>query len=220
MTSQDLAYVRKIMELRNFVSPVLELGAGYGGNTCSELCQAAGYEYFATDLYNAPGVDFVANFETGTGVEQIAKSGPFSVVLVLNVIEHVFNPISVLANAVRVTALGGLVVVITPVIWPIHNYPSDYCRLLPDWYREFAAKNGLFLDEGNFWYVGIGPVSAYRTADGQNSFPPAASLKPFYRFYSRGVHKIFNSFGRGMFFPSTVSIGVTFTKLKTYSLFE
>lgn len=213
MTWQDLAYVRKILGERSFVDPVLELGGGYGGNTCREIVLASGHRYFATDLHNAPGVDFVANFENGEGVAQIAKAGPYGTVLVLNVLEHTFDPISVLDNVVSVTAPGGIVVVITPVVWPIHNYPSDCCRLLPDWYRRFAKTRGLRLNEGSFWYIGFGPVGVYRTSDGQDSLPQPAILKPAYRFYSRLVHRFFNTFGRGMFYPSTVAIGVTFTRV-------
>ena len=37
-------------------------------------------------------------------------------------------------------APGGALLVVTPAIWPLHRYPIDSCRLLPDRYETFAAR--------------------------------------------------------------------------------
>jgi 2-polyprenyl-3-methyl-5-hydroxy-6-metoxy-1,4-benzoquinol methylase len=66
-----------------------------------------GLAYQATDLAAGPGVDFIANFETGDGLQEVLEAGPFGTVLVLNVLEHVFDPIAVLDNALAVTSPGG-----------------------------------------------------------------------------------------------------------------
>lgn len=213
MTEPDLAFVGALVAAGRITDPVLELGGGYGGTTCREVILASRHRYVATDLNPAAGVDFIADFQTGEGVDEVEAAGPFGTVLVLNVLEHTFNPIAVLDNVVRITAAGGRIVVITPAIWPIHNYPLDCCRLLPDWYRHFAESRRLILEEATFQYIGIGPVATYRTTDGQDHFPLPAVLQPVSRFWSRSIHKLFNTFGRGMSYPSHVAIGVCLVRV-------
>ena len=214
MTRDDLTYIAEISMRPFFCGPVLELGAGYGGATCRGIVQSKGLAYQTTGLAAAPGVDFVANFESGEGVEELLAAGPFSTVLVLNVLEHTFDPVTVLDNALLVTAeAGGALVVLTPVVWPIHNYPIDCCRLLLDWYRRFAATRGVPLLEDTFQYVGYGRVDAFRTSDQQDHLPPPGFRSPsLHRLYSRAIHKLFNTFGRGMCSPSHVVLGGVFIK--------
>ena len=52
-------------------------------------------------------------------------------------------------------------IISTPVIWPIHNFPGDYLRLLPDWYVMFAHRNNLILKPETFCWLtqfGIIPI--------------------------------------------------------------
>lgn len=212
MTKDDLQYISYLISKPYFKGPVLELGGGYGGMTCRDIVHSSGLVYKSTDLFPAEGVDFVANFDTGSGLEEIIADGPFATTLVLNVLEHTFNPIAILDNALRVTAKGGLLVVLTPALWPIHNFPVDCCRLLPDWYRKFGETRNATLVEDSFQYVGFGPVATLRDADGEDHFPIPASERPIYRFYSRAVHKLMNTFGRGLTQPSHVAIAAAFIR--------
>lgn len=214
MTGDDLNYIRALVDSGIIKGPVLELGGGYGGKTSREIIVGAGLEYVATDLKLAPGVDVAANFETGQGISDVEVIGTFATVLVLNVLEHVFNPIEILDNALRVTGGNGLLVVITPVIWAAHNYPIDCSRLLPDWYRIYASKENLEIAESTFEYLGYGTVHSHRSENGQDNFPVAHENQPFNRLWSRLIHKVFNTFGRGMFYPSFLAIGVVMAKPK------
>jgi len=213
MTNNDMNYIQALISKNILRGPVLELGGGYGGDTSRELITAAGMEYVATDIALSTGVDVSANFETGEGLQNVQSMGPFKTVLVLNVLEHVFNPIEVLRNVLKVTDSQGRLVVIAPAIWPVHNYPIDCNRLLPDWYRQFATQNELFIDESTFEYLGYGSITSHRDSTGQDHLPVAGELNSFYRFWSRAIHKLFNTFGRGMLHPSHVCIGVAMSKL-------
>lgn len=208
LTKADLEFMRMLISGGLCADSVLELGGGYGGSTCKELIESSGKRYFATNMYPASGVDIVADFETGEGVDDVASAGPFGTVLVLNVLEHTFNPIAVLDNVVRVTERGGTIVAIAPAVWPIHNFPIDCCRLLPDWYRHYAAKRGLMLKNELFCYLEGGAVDAFRSPDGQDNFPPPAFNRPNLRLWSRAVHRLLNTFGRGMAHQSHLAIGV------------
>jgi hypothetical protein len=212
MTDADLAYLEGLFARGLIGSPVLELGGGYGGETSRAVVESRGKTYFATDLCQESGVDFVANFETGDGIEQIATAGPFGTVLVLNVLEHTFDPISVVDRALSLVAPGGTVVCVTPAVWPIHQHPIDAYRLLPDWYRRYAMTRGVTLDRGSFQYVGVGPVEAFAAGNGHQGMPPPAAGRAAYRLYSRAVHKLFNTFGRGMFQPGHIAIGAVFIR--------
>jgi SAM-dependent methyltransferase len=158
-------------------------------------------------------VDLVADFESGEGLQDVIAAGPFGTVLVLNVLEHTFNPIAVLDNALRVTAAdGGALVVVAPATWPVHNYPIDCYRFLPDWFRRFAATRGLSLLDESFQYVGYGRVADFRTPDNQDHLPAPDSRNPIHRLYSRAVHKVFNTFGRQMSQPSHVGLAGVFVR--------
>jgi hypothetical protein len=87
MTPADQAYVSKLLSHGVIQSPVLELGAGYGGDTGRGLVTAHGLEYYGTDLVARPGVDFVADFEYQDQMRVFDPVKPFGSVLVLNVLE-------------------------------------------------------------------------------------------------------------------------------------
>lgn len=59
----------------------------------------------------------------------------FDVVLCDQTLEHVQHPWVAAAGLHRVTKHGGLMVVATPGLYPIHPAPLDCWRILPDGYR-------------------------------------------------------------------------------------
>lgn len=211
MTSSDREYVAHILHKGLIGSPCLELGVGYGGGTSKTLLRAAGVAYVGTDLTAAKDVDVAIDFEADSAdVAAAARPfGPFGSALVLNVLEHTFEPIRVLDNVFRILRRGGTCIAVTPAIWPLHSYPRDYWRLNPDFYEEYCARRGHVLLGETFQYVGTKRVLK-RNCLGEHVFP-----KPGFgahRFYSRFIHRLFNTCGRAMFFPSHVAVGVVVRK--------
>jgi SAM-dependent methyltransferase len=206
MTPHDLNYVKRLLVAKKVRSPVLELGAGYGGSTCRELITQAGMAYAATDMTSTPGVDYVANFEAPAIDASFRGSPKFQTILVLNVLEHSFEPLRILDNARTLLGKGGSLVVITPTIWALHDYPIDCYRLLPNWYERYALSRKMTLDRETFEYVGHGPVGAYVNGTGAYEFPRPGATGVHY-WWSRVVHRIFNTYGRGMATPSHLAIG-------------
>lgn len=212
MTDDDLQFVTRLVERGVIGGPVLELGAGYGGDTCRDIVRAAGLDYFATDVAKSTGVDFVADFgDEGSVRKAFQHVACFSSVLVLNVLEHTFDPIRILDNASDLLCPGGVLVVITPAVWPLHNYPIDCCRLLPDWYEQYGAKRKLSLDREYFEYVGFCKVDDNRDTNRNYKFPPPTRSKYKYR-RSRIIQRLFDTYGRGMTFPGCVAIGAVLRK--------
>lgn len=209
MIEADQDFVRRLI-VQNIISgPVLELGAGYGGPTSRAAIEAANFQYFGTDLAPGPGVDFAADFEQKDQMMAFAGVGPFGSVLILNVLEHTFDPIRILDNAMTLVRPGGTLVVLTPSVWPLHSFPMDAWRILPNFYEEYARRRGLSLLEGWFEYVGFGLVTNFRHADGSYCFPTPGQ-PGFRQLFSRAVHKAFNTFGRAMFQPSCIAVAAVF----------
>jgi SAM-dependent methyltransferase len=211
MTKEDIAFVRKLLAAGALDSPVLELGAGYGGDTCRDLVRAARLDYVTTDIVARPGVDIVADFES----DDIGAAFPtqrFGAVLALNVLEHVFEPVKVLDNALKLVRRGGKVVACTPCMWPVHNYPQDCQRLLPDWHRTYAARRPhARLIEDYFEFVGKGPVSAF-AVNGESHLPPPWKTDA-QRLYARLVNRLFNTATRGQWAATHIAIGAVFERL-------
>jgi len=211
MTENDTAYITKLIEGNAFKGPVLELGAGYGGATCRELIMDAGFDYYATDMTASEGVTYVADFSNPENIARVFGEKQFGCVLVLNVLEHTFNPIQILDCALSLVSQGGKLIVITPAVWTLHNYPIDCYRLLPNWYEQYAATRSCDLLVQYFDFVGYGAVRSFIDRDGNYQFPPPATSK-FKYWRSRLIQKLFNTYGRGMAFPSNFAIGAVYSK--------
>jgi SAM-dependent methyltransferase len=206
MVPADLEYVGRLLRANAIRGPVLELGTGYGGSTCRDIIEANGLAYFGTDLEKGSGVDVPANFERPEQMAAFSHIAPLGTVLILNVLEHTFDPIVVLDNARSLLKPGGSLVVLTPAVWPLHNFPMDTWRILPNFYEEYARRRRMRLVDEHFEYVGFGPVSKFRDDKNLYAFPPPAQ-KSWRLLYGRVLHKALNTFGRAMFHPSHVAVG-------------
>lgn len=213
MTEADLRYVVEALE-RGFIgSPCLELGAGLEGASCRALLTARGVRYVGTDLVAGPSTDISTDFEApATDVRSaFGGYGEFGTVLVLNVLEHTLEPVRVLDNVFALLGHGGTCVISTPVMWPIHDYPIDCARLLPDFYREYSRRRGYELIAESFQYLDWGPISNYCGQDGSTCLPPPSKSGSLV-VYSKMVHRIFRTFARHTIWPTYVAIGVVLRK--------
>jgi SAM-dependent methyltransferase len=213
MTRDDAAYVEEALKKGLIASPCLELGVGYGGETNEALLEGAGLTYFGTDVMRSPGVDFAVDFEASPEVvtNAVRDVGTFGSVLVLNVLEHTFQPITVLDNVFNILRPWGTCLIIAPTVWPLHSYPRDYWRINPDFYEEYAKRRGYMIMEEVFSYVGGGKIR--RDDPNAKTLPVPFEAERVRRLYSRVIHRVFNTFGRGMLFPSHLAIGVVMRKV-------
>jgi SAM-dependent methyltransferase len=208
MNDVDVAYLREVLTRGLLQGPCLELGVGLEGANNRELLRSHGIEHFGSDLVPGPVVDFVVDMEAQPDDLRatVARVGAFGSVLVLNVLEHTFDPVRVLDNVFALLAPGGTCVVITPAVWTVHDFPVDCWRILPGFYVEYARRRRLTLVEDTLRFVGHGPVQDFLAPDGTMALPrPGRSAAHF--TYSKAVHRLFDTFGRGMAFPSHVSCG-------------
>src|SRR5215472_10777452 len=171
MTDNDRLYIQRLLGKKLIKGPVLELGGGYGGETCKQLIIASELEYYTTDVLLSSGVDYVANFESSNILDHFPADIRFKTVLILNVLEHTFDPIRVLDNASKLLCGGGSLVVITPCLWPLHDYPIDCYRILPNFYETFAHSRRMHLDKEHFEYLGYGTIASNMNERFEYRFP-------------------------------------------------
>jgi SAM-dependent methyltransferase len=106
-------------------------------------------------------------------VEDFDEDEGFDVILMLNLVEHVADPASVLAGVRRLTKPGGLVLVKTPNVesldgrvlrhhdWGGYHAPRHWVLFTPETFRSVAERAGFVVDRvtltqgGPFWAVGI-----------------------------------------------------------------
>ena len=216
----DFRYLRHLIDRGVVHGPVLEIGSrawqGEAGNARAE-CIRAGLAWEGTDIVEGPGVDFVLDILDSSAARAVGRQ--WSSVLVLNLLEHVYNPIQALENAVALVAPGGVVVVVGPAVWQLHDYPKDFWRPMPDFFVEFASRNGLeILDDVFMWIVegAILPVERF-SAGSQKKLPSISRPGVFelwgkpYAYWSRATHALLRTFGRRTPYPDT-GLGVTLKK--------
>lgn len=79
----------------------------------------------------------------GSGLALPFSSGAFATVLCAQVLEHVPEPAQLVAEAGRVLASGGHLVLTAPHIWGIHEEPHDYFRFTGFGLAHLARQAGL-----------------------------------------------------------------------------
>ena len=212
MVEPDVEFIKKCLNSSLIKSPCLELGVGYQGPNNKGMIEAANIEYFGTDIIPGDCVDYVVDFEdSAERIKEKFDGKKFGCVLVLNVLEHTFNPIQVLDGVFGILQPKGTCIIITPTVWPLHDFPRDCWRINPNFYEEYCKRRSLNLLTDYFEYVGFHKVQE-RTDDSGSYVLPSPSRGVFKRLRSKVIHKLFNTCGRAMFFPSHVATGVVIEK--------
>lgn len=121
----------------------------------------------------APGAEAAGHRFVTSRIEDFDEQSPFDVILMLNLIEHVADPLSVLAGARRRTSRDGRVLVKTPNVegwdakvlrhrdWGGYHAPRHWVLFTPKSFRRVAESAGFVVERidltqgGPFWTVGV-----------------------------------------------------------------
>jgi hypothetical protein len=229
MTERDRDFFLHCFHAGTVRSPFLDVGSmsvneDMGLTNLREVARDLGIkESLGVDFAAGPGVDIIADFpKPPTQFKEDWPAGPspaFGSVAIFNVLEHTFDPATILANALSLVRPGGTLLAVTPTIWPIHNYPIDCLRLNPDWFRYFANRHGLEIEQDLFMWLsedfGLVRVESLRK-DGLDQIPTFFQLgkekSPWRYRMTTGVNRVFPTFFRSNWHPAMVALGVVFKR--------
>jgi SAM-dependent methyltransferase len=221
MTQNDIAYF-DLCRRSGLVSPrLLEVGSAkvQGGmpNVCDLARNVGINETKGADIEAASGVDLVCDFSTSRVEFQKAwQYGEFQTVVIFNVLEHTFDPLNVFANALHCLAPGGHILVVVPSIWPLHDYPRDYVRLMPHWFETVETRFNLRLHRDAFCWLSDYGISQIKddTRDKTYSFPRyySALKRPSLKYWmSWGANRLLRVAGSKDWAPHC-AIGAAFAR--------
>jgi SAM-dependent methyltransferase len=217
MTELDLKYIKEAIDLGHFGLTTLEVGAAEDWCCVKPRLEERGISTTSVDIKDGKYVDHLVDLEQefDSVQECLGKPDPFDSILCFNVLEHTFSPTTVLDNLLGLLAPGGHLLISTPLCWPLHSYPFDFWRPLPNFYEQYAKRNKLMLLKERFHYLGYGIVSNYTSGEGRTGFPPPTGGR-FKFVWGRLIHKLFNTFGREYLYPNHLALALTYrTKQKT-----
>lgn len=123
---------------------ILDVGAGHGD--FADIFE--GRTYYSLDIVPYPEVDLVADL----GEVNPFKDGAFDVVVLMNVLEHVYESRSLLKSIARIIAKNGSAVITVPFLLKVHQAPFDFARYTPYFIDKMAAEADLQVESLQGYY--------------------------------------------------------------------
>lgn len=124
--------------------PVLDVGGGYGPykDLLSRLGQP--YEILEVD----PGNPYLARpVQSQVVIGDVhrlpVRDASYGVVSLFQVLEHLYDPFTAMAECGRALRPGGLCLITVPFHQHVHGWPSDYFRYTPQGLRSILDRGGL-----------------------------------------------------------------------------
>jgi SAM-dependent methyltransferase len=117
---------------------ILDVGAGRGD--FADLFE--GRNYLALDVYPYPEVDIVCDL---TQVNPFRPQS-FDAILLMNVMEHVYDTRALLGSLGEMLKPGGVILVAIPFLVKIHQAPIDFVRYTHYALQRLAQSTGLQVD--------------------------------------------------------------------------
>ncbi len=120
--------MERFFSTKKTVGKLLDVGAQY----CpyyplfKDKCES----YTSLDIVETAIVDIVCNAE-----EMTIEDSQFDMVLCTQVLEHCDRPQRIVDECYRVLKPGGTLILTAPSIYPVHGYPADNWRFMPDGFR-------------------------------------------------------------------------------------
>lgn len=218
MTNIDVEWFKRCAAAGLIQGRMLEVGAAKVQgipNLCDIAKQLGVEDTTGVDITQYDGVDLLFDFSIPhQEFDRKWRVGRFSTVCIFNVLEHTFDALTVLENALSCVEQGGYMLVVTPSVWPIHKYPGDYNRFLPDWYVAFARRHNITLLDQHFcWLSDFGLELINSTQDPRlpNYLSSTHGVSWPRYWISRISHKLLNTYGRSHWATHT-AIGAVFSR--------
>jgi len=138
MRPQGRNYVRGITQNTDILEPIYEFGSlQCGGKPELEDLRPLfkGKAYTGCDLRSGPGVDKLMNLEK---IELPDES--VGTVILVDTLEHVEDVPQAMREVHRILKPHGIVIITSVMLFPIHDFPSDYWRFTPAAFATLLSK--------------------------------------------------------------------------------
>jgi SAM-dependent methyltransferase len=166
---------------------ILDVGAGRGDFADLFANQP---NYLALDIYPYPEVDIVCDL---TQVNPF-RPGSLDAIVLMNVLEHVYDSRLMLASLSEMLVSGGILIVAVPFMVKIHQAPVDFCRYTHFTLQRLGEDHGLVVEHLEGFYD---PVSLLGEGIGnlKNAVLPEVRGAPHYagRVIAWGLAGLANS---------------------------
>jgi SAM-dependent methyltransferase len=123
---------------------ILDVGAGHGD--FADIFE--GRNYFSLDIVPYAEVDLVCDLNQSIPF----KAGTFDVVVLMNVLEHVFENRGLVKNIAKIIKPGGKLILTIPFLLKVHQAPFDFSRYTPYYLEALAKDAGLTVTTMNGYY--------------------------------------------------------------------
>lgn len=121
---------------------VLDLGCGEKPFEKILLNHFEIVEYLGIDMVENSMADILLDLN----IERIPfEEKSFDLIILSEVLEHLYNPMFILKEALRVLKKGGYIYISTPFLFHYHEPPHDYYRYTEFFYKKFALENNLLI---------------------------------------------------------------------------
>lgn len=148
----NLDYVEMMLPRLEGVKTVLDVGALDVNGTPKPIILSRGLSYTGCDMTEGKGVDVVVDMTADFPTVDAAFGGRrFDLVMSLNTIEHIFEPLKALDNMLALARQGGYLLVVAPSVWEPHAWPYDYHRMLPDFFTRYAETRRIAIVDGSIY---------------------------------------------------------------------
>jgi SAM-dependent methyltransferase len=117
---------------------VLDLGGERGAEYLTHIQGV--FSVTAVNIDSSAQPDIVLDLEQPLSMIEDAS---FDHVLLINVLEHIFDYRQLLAEATRILRPGGSVIIVVPFLFPIHPSPNDYWRFSNQTLEKECIRAGL-----------------------------------------------------------------------------
>lgn len=123
---------------------ILDVGAGHGD--FADIFEKKNYT--ALDIVPYAEVDLVCDL----GQTIPFHENTFDAVVLMNVLEHVYENRKLIKNIAAILKPGGKLILTVPFLLKVHQAPFDFSRYTPYYLENLAAENGLRVAALNGYY--------------------------------------------------------------------